>query len=120
MRGAILLAALALSGCMTAAQKRDRAEAETAIADAVAALASARRAGAPRLFPEQWSSSEADLASARERFAKKAWPDARHRARIAEQAARDMEATASKPKSTPSLPPRLKPARRPAKPGKPR
>lgn len=97
---AVLLSAVFLAGCAGTAQRREREAAESAIADAVTALAAARRAGADKKSRYRWEVAEDELATARSRLAAREWAEALRRARASETAAQEAEkAAVAAPKS---------------------
>lgn len=86
----VLLAALLASACMTAAQKKDKSNAEAAVASAGAAIAAARLAGGEAYSSSRMRSAESDLRMAQEKLNAGDWEEALRRARLAAGVAEDV------------------------------
>lgn len=86
----LLFAALFASSCMSAARKKDKTDAETAVAAAGASLAVARQAGGEAYDASRIRMVEADLQRARDRLKAGDWEEARRYARLADGVADDV------------------------------
>ncbi|MDP3542249.1 MAG: hypothetical protein Q8T11_07215 [Elusimicrobiota bacterium] len=86
----LLLAALFASSCTSAARKKDRADAEAAVAAAGAALAVARQAGGEVYDASRIRMVETDLQRAREKLKAGDWEEARRYAHLADGVADDI------------------------------
>lgn len=90
-----LLTAVFLSAaCMTASQKKDKADTETAVASAGAAIAAARLGGGDAFSATRMRSAESDFRMAQEKLKAGDWEEARRRARLASGVAGDVLADA--------------------------
>ncbi len=98
----LVLAALFASSCSSAARKKDKADAEEAVAAAGAALAVARQAGGEIYAASRIRSVENDLRLAREKLKAGDWEEAGRYARLAGSVADDVrgEAEASRKRDT--------------------
>jgi len=86
----LLIAALLASACMTAAQKKDKSNAETALAAAGTAVAAARQGGGEAYSAARMRSAESDLRLAQEKLKAGDWNEAGRRARMAAGVADDI------------------------------
>lgn len=90
----LLVAALFVSACMTAAQKKDKSNAETTVASAGAALAAARLGGGEDYSATRMRSAESDFRMAQEKLKVGDWSEASRRARLAASVADDIRVEA--------------------------
>lgn len=105
----LLLTALLASSCASAASKKDKSDAELAVAEAGAALAGARQAGGEVYALSQIRSAESSLRRAKESLKAGDWPEAGRYARLTAGVADDVrvEAEASRKRDTARKKPRI-------------
>lgn len=112
----LFAAALLVSGCMTAGQKKNKADAEAAFAAASTSVAQAKMSGGEAYSASRMRTAEDDLSLAREKLKAGDWDEARRRARMAAGVAEDIrsEAETARKRETASTP--FKPGARKKKP----
>lgn len=91
----LLIAALFASACMTAAQKKQKSDAELAVAAADTAITSAKQGGGEAYSATRMRSAESDLRIAQEKLKAGDWDDAGRRARMAAGVANDIRGEAA-------------------------
>lgn len=115
----LVLAALLASSCMTAAQKRDKSDAEAAVSAAGATVAAARLAGGEAYSSSRMRSAESDFRMAQDKLKAGDWEEARRRARLASSVAEDIRSESERDRNRASAT-KLSPLKKKAKAGVPK
>lgn len=107
----VIVAALFVSACMTAAQKKDKSNAEADVVAATASVAAAKLAGGEAYAPAQMRAAENDLQMAQVKLKAGDWNEADRHARLATSVADEArsEAEAARKRGSAAKPPTLKP-----------
>ena len=90
----LLVAALFVSACMTAAQKKDKSDVEIMVSSAGAAIAAAKLGGGEEYSSTRMRSAESDFRLAQEKLKAGDWSEAKRRARLAASVADDVRIAA--------------------------